>query len=405
MHYVPDKKILEKYADVMVNFALWNGKGIREGDIVCLRIPDSARAFVEPLQAAILKAGGHYILDYRYDNGRTESPTFYEHAGDSQIDFYPKDLILEKIKTCNHMLSVDSTNDKNLLSGVDPEKIMKRKKGMKFASDAMFEKVHAGKLSWTLCSYATESMAEEAGMSIEEYWEQIIKACYLDIDDPVARWREINEEQKEIRAWLDGLKIQSVRVEGEDADITIVIGDNRKWLGGEGNNIPSFEIFTSPDWRGTEGWIRFDQPLYRHGTVIEGIELKFEKGIIVKYSAKKNEQTLKSMIEIPGANRLGEFSLTDKRMSRITRTMGDTLYDENIGGKYGNTHVAIGMAYKDTYDGNVESVSKQQWEDMGYNDSAEHTDIISTTNRIVTATLKDGSEKVIYKDGMFTFGE
>jgi aminopeptidase len=72
----------------------------------------------------------------------------------------------------------------------------------------------------------------------------------------------------------------------------VKIGEKRQWVGGTGRNIPSFEIFTSPDWRGTDGWIRFNQPLYAYGTLIEGVELEFKKGIIVKAMAKKNEKVL-----------------------------------------------------------------------------------------------------------------
>jgi aminopeptidase len=107
------------------------------------------------------------------------------------------------------------------------------------------------------------------------------------------------------------------------------------------------------------------------------------------------------MLECPNANKIGEYSLTDKRMSRITHPMAETLYDENMGGPYGNTHLAIGMAYKDGYRGDTAAVDKAEWEKMGFNDSPEHTDMVSTTDRTVTATTSDGSEVVIYRDGQF----
>ncbi len=77
------------------------------------------------------------------------------------------------------------------------------------------------------------------------------------------------------RERLDALDIERVHVEGEDVDLRIAIGEQRRWLGGRGRNIPSFEIFTSPDWRGTEGWIDFNQPLYRYGNLVKGIRLEF----------------------------------------------------------------------------------------------------------------------------------
>ncbi len=82
--------------------------------------------------------------------------------------------------------------------------------------------------------------------------------------------------------------------------------------------------------------------------------------------------------------------------------MAETLFDENIGGKYGNIHIALGSAYKDSYPGNIRNIKKNQWAKMGYNESVVHTDIMSTENRTVTAWLPNGKTLVIYKDGQFT---
>ena len=81
--------------------------------------------------------------------------------------------------------------------------------------------------------------------------------------------------------------------------------------------------------------------------------------------------------------------------------MAETLYDENMGGKFGNTHIAIGSAYRDCYRGKADEVTKKQWTKMGFNESPEHTDIVSTTDRTVEAFLTDGTSKIIYKDGKF----
>ena len=107
------------------------------------------------------------------------------------------------------------------------------------------------------------------------------------------------------------------------------------------------------------------------------------------------------MIKVENADKIGEFSLTDIKFSKINRFMAETLFDENIGGSYGNSHIALGNAYKDSYTGNPAKVSKAKWKEMGYNESAIHTDIISTENKEITAFLEDGSRKVIYRNGHF----
>ena len=107
------------------------------------------------------------------------------------------------------------------------------------------------------------------------------------------------------------------------------------------------------------------------------------------------------MLKSKNANKLGEFSLTDHRYSRIEKFMADTLFDENIGGRYGNMHVAIGRAYRDCFKGDPAQISENEWDKMGYNNSPEHTDIITTEDRTVTAYLPNQRIKVIYRDGKF----
>ena len=395
---MPDQKILQKYADVLVNFALWSGEGVQEGDVVFVSIPECAKPFLLPLQETILKAGAHPIIEYKPDG---IARSFLELADEEQVLYVPKNILLGRVEDCTHIISILAESDKHELEGIDSRKIMAATQARKFYMDARRDKEDRGKLTWTLGLFGTQAMADEVNMSLEEYWAEIINACYLEEEDPVQKWKEIMSQIETYKSKLDELQIEWLHIEGEDVDLKVKVGKDRKWLGGSGRNIPSFELFVSPDWRGTEGRIRFNQPLYRYGNLIEGIALEFKDGVVTSSSATKNEEVLKNMIATENADKIGEFSLTDKRFSRITRFMGETLYDENVGGEFGNTHIALGMAYKDSYRGDVTSVSETEWEEFGFNDSVVHTDIMSTTNRTVTATLVDGTERVIYKDGMF----
>ena len=401
MSYTPSPEILKKYADVLIKFALWSGQGVKKGDVVFVTISESARSFVPHLQRSILEAGANMMLNYQPD-GLSLSRQFFEIATPEQIDFVPKDYLLERVKLATHMVGIISEADKHELEGIDGKKIMRRGELMKFYMDARREKEDAGKHTWTLALFGTPAMAKEVNMSEEEYWDEIIKACYLDEEDPIKKWQELFVQIEGTKDKLNALPIESVHVEGKDADLHVKLGKDRKWLGGSGRNIPSFELFISPDWRGTNGWIRFSEPLYRYGNLIEGVELEFKDGVVVKSSAKKNEQIIKDMIAVKNADKIGEFSLTDGRFSRITKFMGETLFDENVGGRFGNTHLALGSAYRDSFVGDPKNVLEDKWAEMGFNDSSVHTDIVSTTDRKVTATLTDGTKKVIYQDGKFT---
>ncbi len=399
----PSQKILERYADVLVNFALGSGQGIKKGETVIVQCSEHAKRLYVELVRAIWKAGGHVISRYNPDNESWVNfdREFFQFAEDHQLDFFPEKYLKGLVDQADHSIFIICETDKKALEGVSPEKMMRRRISHKPFMDWRNAKENKGKFTWTLALYGTPAMAKEAGLSQKAYWDQIISACYLNETNPIKAWQDTYKKIDQIRHKLNKLPIDKLNILGPDVDLWISLGEKRRWNGGSGRNIPSFEIFTSPDWRGTEGWIRFNQPLYYSGSRIEGIELEFKNGVVVKSKAKKNEKLLKQMIAAKNADKVGEFSLTDRRFSHITKFMAETLFDENIGGEQGNTHIALGMSYHDCYAGNPATVKPAQWSKLGYNDSAVHTDIISTARRTVTAYLKDGREKVIYDNGEF----
>ncbi|MHB8490634.1 MAG: aminopeptidase [Solirubrobacteraceae bacterium] len=403
MSYKPPQEIIERYADVLVNFALGGGEGVKPGEVVRISAHECAKQLYVELHRAVWRAGAHALGQFIPDeDGAANLPRdFYELAGDDQLDFFPAAYSRGLIEQIDHQVTVLAEADKHALERSDPARIMRSSRALKPMLDWRTEKENEGRFTWTLGLYGTPAMAAEAGMSEEEYWQQIIDACFLDTEDPIARWRAVSEQIGEYVERLSELPIERLHVHGEDVDLHITLGEQRRWVGGSGRNIPSFEIFTSPDWRGTEGTIRFNQPLYRYGNLIEGIALEFAGGRVVKASAERNERVLTEMIATENAERVGEYSLTDARFSRITRFMAETLYDENVGGPFGNTHIALGKSYHDCYDGDPASVGAERWEELGFNDSTVHTDIVSTTDRIVTARLRDGSERVMYAGGQF----
>ncbi len=410
MSYTPSEKILKNYADVLVNFALGGGKGIKKGEVVRVSASESAKPLFIAVCNAVVDAGGHVISNYGPDEEQGDkrrnisvSRYFYEHASAEQLGFFPKKHLTGLAEEMDHSVYILAEADPHALKGVDGKKIMARGKALKPFKDMLNKKEWNGAFTWTIALYGTPGMAHEAGLSEKEYWEQIIKACFLDEKDPIAKWKSVYRDIEKYRGRLNKLspKIDKLHAVGEDMDMWYTLGEKRAWHAGSGRNIPSFEIFTSPDWRGTEGWIRINQPLYRYSNKITGIQLWFKGGRVVKSSAKTNEKLLKEMIATEGADKIGEYSLTDRRHSRITKFMAETLFDENMGGRYGNSHIALGMSYRDTYAGDVSKLTDKEAKRLGFNDSSVHTDVVSTTDRTVTAHLKNGKTKVIYQDGEF----
>ncbi len=410
MSYHPPKKILERYADVLVNFALGGGKGVQKGETVYLTVNEYAKPLYIELYKAIIKAGGNVIQNYIPDESEPYSKAnssvsrlFYELSSDEQLKYFPSKYLKGLIDETDHSIYILSDTNKHILKGIDPKKIMMRGEAFKPYMDWRTEKENRGKFTWTLALYGTPAMAKEARMPLKKYWDEIIKACFLDKKDPIKEWKKVFAMVEKAQDKLNALPIEKMHVKGPDVDLWVHLGHKRKWMGGSGRNIPSFELFTSPYWPGTNGWIRFSEPLYRYGNLITGIELWFKDGKVVKAKAKKNEKILKEMIATKNADKAGEFSLTDKRFSRITKFMAETLFDENVGGPNGNTHIALGNAYHDCLADDPSTLTPEDWEELGFNSSSVHTDIVSTTPRTVTAYLENGKEMVIYKDGKFTF--
>jgi aminopeptidase len=403
MSYQPRQEIVDRYANLLVNYALGGGAGIKPGSVVQVRGAEDAKPLFIEVCRAVWRAGGHVIQHYEpaEDAGSSLQRIFFEEASEEQLDFFPAAQQRGLVDQLDHLVYLFAQRDPQVLRDVDPQKQMRRQQAWRDAIEWEQEKEAAGKFDWTIGMWGTEAMAAEARMSLEEYWQQIVKACFLEDSDPIARWRETGDQIDRFRDWLNSLPIDRLHVEGEDVDLWLTIGEKRLWLGGSGRNIPSFEIFTCPDWRGTEGRIRFSEPLYSYGSLIKGVALTFEGGRVVRATADENEQLLAQIVAADNGDKVGEFSLTDARLSPIDRFMASTLFDENTGGPYGNTHLALGLSFPNAYDGDPTGLSPEDWEALGFNQAAVHEDIVSTTDRTVTATLRDGSELLIYADGRF----
>lgn len=397
--YIPSLEILEKYADVMINFALRWWEWINPWDVVFVQIPECAKPFYIPLQTAILKAWWHPIMQYRPDG---VDRNFYEFASDEQLSFSPEAYQRWRIESITHNLLVLADSDLHELDGIEPSKMMKRIRANRKLRDLRNKKEREWKLSRTICMYWTQAMADEAWLELEEYREQIIDACFLNEDNPVKKWKEINSEICRVRDKLNELKLEYVHVIWPDEDLKLKIWADRLWQAWWGCNIPSFEVFTSPDCRDVNGRIKCNQPLYRYWSLVEWIRLEFKKWKLVKAHADKNDDILQEMVKIEWMDHLWEFSLTDARVSKITRFMAETLFDENVWWKYGNTHVALWMWFDECYAGDKSKLDDLKFKkSIWLNHSPEHVDVISTAKRKAIWILPDWKEILIYKDWKF----
>jgi len=327
--------------------------------------------------------------------------SFYGKGSDVQIQTVPPGD-RELMANLSGLISLIAPASLTHLAGVDSAKIGQAAVARKFLREIMEGREQTGAFGWTLCAYPTPEQARCAGVSMEEYARVIKRACFLDDPDPVARWAEVYVDAQRVKQALGALDIKSLRVESAHCDLLVTPGDQRRWLGVSGHNIPSFEIFLSPDWRGTEGVYYADQPSYRSGNRVQGVRLEFKAGRAVAVTANEGQEFVQKQLAMDqGAAQLGEFSLTDRRHSRIDAFMANTLFDENFGGAFGNCHVAVGASYADTFSGDQAALDAELKRELGFNDSALHWDLVNTEDKTVTALLADGSSKVIYTSGEF----
>ena len=394
------KDHLNRYADTLLWGLLKARTGrFKRGDIVLIRYELPALSLAEILYDKLLDMGMNPIP--RAGLTVNMERCFFERANGRQLIFHPPGE-KELYESLNGSIFICAPESLTHLKDADPKKIAKALIARKEFREILDRREETGEFGWTLCTFPTQELATNAKLTLAQYTDQIIKACFLDSDNPASRWEAVYREAGAIKKWLNMMEVSYYHIQSENVDLRIRPGEKRKWIGVSGHNIPSFELFLSPDWRGTEGYYFANQPSFRSGNYVENIKLAFEKGRAVRIEATSGEDfTAKQLSMDKGACRVGEFSLTDRCFSRIDRFMADTLFDENYGGQWGNCHIALGSSFSETYTGNPAELTKDMKKSLGLNDSALHWDMVNTEKKTVKAHLLDGKTVTIYEDGNF----
>ncbi len=404
--YSPDH--LASYADVLL-WALRTSRSVpfKHGELVLLRFDVDALPLAEAVYAALLHAHLHPLP--------LALPTSFmqaEHFGNSsfgQLTFSQPGLD-ELYRATAGVITILAPSDLLHLGHIDPRTIAAGELTEIQANGVLDRRRRAGLLGSTICLYPTQALAEASGMPLPEYAERLARACLLLTPDPVAEWKRTRSELAAIGAWLDGLKISRLHIESARLDLQLSPGAKRRFVGVTGRNIPGFELYLAPDWRSVEGVYFADQPCLRWGRLVQGVRLEFHNGVAVNTEAGRGQQFLAGRLASDGgARRVGEFSLTDKRFSKVDRFMAHTLLDENYGGESGNCHIALGGASAASFSGPASELTQKLEAALGFNASAMHWDLVNTEAKRVTAVIPSsrpsgkGAEgrRTIYENGQF----
>lgn len=348
---------IEEHAKILVE---WSTE-VKKGDMVGILTSPQGYDLALATTRQVAKAGGRALSVLWTDE---MSRAFFDGADDETIQLFPRH-ILALVESVDVIIAINAPENTKALAGVNPEKQMLNARAMAPIMGAYLQK------RWVATLHPCNGLAQQGNMSLEEYQDFAYDAILLD-------WKEESKLVYQIKERLE--KQSNIRFIGPETDL-YASTEGRIWIAGDGKkNVPCGEVFTAPVEDTVEGKIYFDVPFLQYGKVVEGVRLVFEKGELVDYSAEKEEDTLKQVIETDeGSKKLGEMAIgTNRGIKKHTLNM---LYDEKLGD---TIHCALGRAYEDA---------------NGTNMSAVHVDIIKSMHE---GEILAGDD-VIYKKGKFFY--
>lgn len=365
---------LNRMAEVLVIYSL----EVKPGNQVWMTGELPGLPLMEAIYEQLIKAGAHVkstLIPPRWNE------IFFQHASEEQLK-RTCPFTLNEASLCDKRIRLIAPENTRALSHVPSQKQTLWSQANQPILSKVLTRSAAGELDWIVTLCPTPAGAQEADMGIGEYEEFVFRAGYLDHKDPVKRLRQAEEEQAKMIAFMGGKKELHFKTpQGTDLVVNI---EGMTWRNSCGKrNYPDGEIFTGPNLNakdgGVNGVVRFTYPAIWQNTLVEEIELTFEKGRVVKATASRNEAFLKAILaQDEGASRMGEIAIgTNYQIQTFTKNI---LFDEKIGGTF---HAALGMGYPET--GNT-------------NKSALHWDMVCDLREGGTIAV-DG--EVISKEGKF----
>lgn len=360
----------QKYANLLVNYCV----SLKPGERLFVQSTTLAAPLVKEVYRAAIKAGGHCEFNLSVEG---MGDIMMEEGNEDQLKYIPT-LYERAITEFEAYINIRAPFR---LRGPKPdaEKAKIRSQAMQPLTNLYFERTGDLRLKRSLCLFPTQALADEAGMSLEEYTDFIFKGCKLDQPDPKAAWLEVRANQQKIVDHLNSCT--EFRYVNEKTDIRFTT-KGRRWINSDGQtNMPSGEVYTSPEEDSVEGTIYFDYPAIRNGKEVRGVSLNVKGGEIQSWTAEEGQDILDETFELPGTRRFGEAAIgTNYTIDRFSKHI---LFDEKIGG---TVHMAIGQSYGQC---------------GGKNESPVHWDMIADMTRN-GQIFADG--KIIYENGRFLNG-
>lgn len=373
---------LNQLAEVAINVGLGLAKGQELVMTASLDALPLARKIVEQAYKA-----GASLVTVLY-NDEQETKLRYKYAPDESFDRAAAWLyegMGEAYKSGAARLAITGGNPA-LLANEDPDKVGRANRAQSKAYRPALELITRHEINWTIVAAATPAWAalmfpgDEPEVALAKQWEAIFKTTRIAGNDPASAWREHDKTLIARAARMNEKRYSALKYKGPGTDFTLGLADDHVWMGGgttagNGNycipNMPTEEVFSTPHKDRADGVVTATKPLSLYGSMIENIQVKFEKGRIVEVHASKGQGVLEKLIDTDeGARRLGEVALVphSSPISQSGLTFFNTLFDENAA-----SHIALGQAYSSCVkDG--DKMSKEELAAKGANDSLIHVD-------------------------------
>ncbi|MCL2617986.1 MAG: aminopeptidase [Defluviitaleaceae bacterium] len=398
---------IRAYAELIVR----KGVNVQSGQRVVITADTETAAFVRLLADAAYNAGAAHVHVHWADEAVSKMMYLRaDHEALRRVDPWRVEYYryYDGINAC--YIFIDS-DDPELLSEVEPERIKDASKSTGTAFKAHDEMISANRVRWTVAGVPSRAWAAKVFPDLAEeeavgaLWAKILGASRVDVD-PVAAWQEHDRMFKERLNFLNGSAFAALRFTNAlGTDLRLELPRGHYWEGGSNTaadgkhffpNIPTEEVYTLPHCRSAKGRVVASMPLTYNGVTIEDFELAFEAGRVVSHKAGRNAKVLEGILELDeGARMLGEVALVPhlSPISRMNTRFHSTLFDENA-----SCHLALGKAYPmiHGYDG----LSPEQAEACGINDSITHVDFMfGTADLCATGFTADGREVPIFING------
>jgi aminopeptidase len=369
---------LDAYARLVVEVGL----ALEPGQTLEIQsFPENA-AFARAVTRAAYAAGARYV-DVWYEDERVRKAMI--ELGPEEVIGWTPPWQLERQHSIDNRgasLSIHGHPDPHLFDDVDAGRVGRSRKAE--LTKVMLDQRTTGKVNWAIVAVPTEGWARTVfgEPDVERLWDAIAHAVRLDEADPVAAWREHAERLKARARALEARGFDAIRFRGPGTDLTVGLQPGARWLSaGETTNwgifhivnMPTEEVFTTPDHRRTEGVVRSTRPLVAQGKIVEGLEMRFEGGRAVEVGATEGAEVVREqMAQDEGAKVLGEVALVDgtSRVGQTGLTYFNTLFDENA-----TCHIAYGQGFAKNVPGAAERSPEEQWE-LGLSQSSVHTDFM-----------------------------